>query len=122
MITCIVVDDDRSTTKVFSDILELMGLQVIALGYSGSEAVCLYKMHHPDVAFIDMMMPKTDGFYALKKIRQFDPIAKVVAVTADLSLDTHEKLREMKITAIICKPFDQNEIKKVLIEKCKIRI
>ena len=122
MITCIVVDDDKPTTKVFTDILELMGLQVMAQGFSGSEAVCLYKMHHPDVAFIDVMMPKTDGFYALEKIRQFDPNAKVVAITADLTLETHERLRQMKITAIICKPFDQNEIKKVLIENCKVKL
>lgn len=120
MITCIVVDDDKNTTKVFSEILELMGLQVLAQGLSGSEAVALYKKHRPDVTFIDIMMPKTDGFHALEKIREFDPDAKVVAVTADLTLETHLRLKKMKITAIICKPFNQNEIKQVLIEKYKI--
>lgn len=114
MITCIVVDDDVNTVKVFSDILELMGLQVIGKGFSGSEAVCLYKTYVPDVIFIDLMMPKTDGFYAIEKIQKINSTAKIVAITADLSLDTYQKLDELKIKAIIYKPFGIHNIKKVL--------
>lgn len=114
MITCIVVDDDVNTVKVFSDLLELIGLQVVGRGFSGSEAVCLYKIHAPDVIFIDLTMPKTDGLYAIKKILKFDPAAKIVAVTADLSLETYDKLIELKIKTIIYKPFSINNIKKAL--------
>lgn len=120
MITCIVVDDDKHITKVFTEILELMGLQVVGQGHSGSEAVCLYKQYKPNVTFIDIMMPKTDGLYALEKIRKIDPNAKVVAVTADLTLETQQKLKELKVTAIIYKPFSQEEIKQVLLEQYKI--
>ncbi len=114
MITCIVVDDDVNTVKVFSDILELIGLQVIGRGFSGSEAVCLYKTYVPDVIFIDLMMPKTDGLYAMEKILQINPTAKIVAVTADFSLETYQKLGELKIKTIIYKPFSIHNIKKVL--------
>ena len=114
VITCIVVDDDVNTLKVFSDILELIGLQVVGRGFSGSEAVCLYKIYAPDVIFIDLTMPKTDGLYAIKKILKFDPAAKIVAVTADLSLETYDKLAELKIKTIIYKPFSIHNIKKVL--------
>lgn len=114
MITCIVVDDDVNTVKVFSDILELMGLQVIGRGFSGSEAVCLYKTYVPDVIFIDLMMPKTDGLYAIEKILKINPTAKIVAITADLSLETYHKLNELKIKAIIYKPFSIHNIKKIL--------
>ncbi len=120
MITCIVVDDDKYTTKLFSEILELIGLQVLGQGHSGSEAVCLYKQHKPDVAFIDVMMPKTDGFYAVEKILEIDPEAKIVAVTADLTLETQQKLKKLEVTAIIYKPFSQEEIKRVLMEQYKI--
>lgn len=122
MMTCIVIDDDKDITKVFSEILELMGLEVLALGYSGSDAVSLYKGHRPKIAFIDIMMPQTDGFYAIKKIREFDPDAKVVAVTADITIETKQRLDEMMITAIIYKPFKQNEIKQVLMKEYEISI
>ena len=114
MITCIVVDDDVNTVKVFSDLLELIGLQVIARGFSGNEAVCLYKTYVPDVIFIDLMMPKTDGLYAIEKILKINPAAKIVAITADLSLETYQKLDDFKIKAIVYKPFSIHNIKQVL--------
>ena len=114
MITCIVVDDDVNTTKVFSDILELMGLHVLGRGFSGSEAVCLYKQYQPNVVFIDLAMPKTDGFYAISKIRKIDPAAKIVVVTANLTVETDQQLDELQINSIIYKPFNLDEIKKVL--------
>ncbi|MDE1829477.1 MAG: response regulator [Thaumarchaeota archaeon] len=114
MITCIVVDDDVNTTKVFSDILELMGLQVLGRGFSGSEAVCLYMQFKPNVVFIDLAMPKTDGFYAIQKIRKIDPAAKVVVITANLTEETDKQLEDLKINSIIYKPFNLDEIKQVL--------
>lgn len=120
MITCIVIDDDANTTKVFSDILELIGLDVVGKGYDGHDAISLYKKHRPNVVFIDVVMPHADGFYALEKIHEFDPSAKVIAVTADFTVDVERRLKEMNITAIIRKPFDQNEIKQVLIQKYQI--
>src|SRR5574338_1397766 len=115
LITCIVIDDDKNTTKVFSDILELIGLEVVGQGYSGDDALSLYQNYRPDVAFIDIVMPHANGFYALEKIRECDPDAKVVAVTADFTLETQQRLEELKISAIIYKPFNQNEIKRVLL-------
>jgi DNA-binding NarL/FixJ family response regulator len=122
LISCIVIDDDKNTTKVFTDILMLMGLEVVAQGYNGNDAVSLYKKFRPDIAFIDIVMPQTDGFYALEKIREFDPDAKVVAVTAECNTETVQRLDEMKVSAIICKPFDKNEIKQVLFEKYKMNV
>ena len=114
MITCIVVDDDVNTTRVFSDILELIGLHVLGRGHSGSEAVCLYKQFRPNVVFIDLAMPKTDGFYAIQKIKKIEPTAKIVVVTANLTVETDKRLEELQINSIIYKPFDLDEIKQVL--------
>jgi len=122
MITCIVIDDDINTTNVFSDLLEMMGLDVLAKGHDGYDAISLYMKHCPDIVFTDIMMPNADGFYGIQKIKEFDPHAKIVAVTADVSAETQNRLENMDITVVICKPFDQNEIKQVLLEKYQINI
>lgn len=122
LIRCIVIDDDKNTTKVFTDILNLMGLEIVGQGYSGEDAISLYKKHRPDVAFIDVVMPQKNGFYALEEIREYDPDAKVVAVTADFTLETQQKLEDLRVSAIIYKPFNPGEIKRVLLEKYKIRV
>jgi DNA-binding NarL/FixJ family response regulator len=122
MITCIVVDDDKTITSLFSDLLGFMGFKVLAQGHSGSDAVSLYKKHHPEIIFIDIMMPQTDGIYAIKNIKKIDSDAKIITVTADSTTDTLEKLDELKVHARIKKPFNQDEIKNVLRSKFKIVI
>ena len=120
VITCIVIDDDKDIVKVFSELLELMGLEVLARGHNGDDAVFLYMKHRPEIVFTDIMMPHKDGFYGIEKIREFDPEAKIVAVTADISSETDRRLNELNITAIIYKPFSYNEIKQVLMQEYKI--
>jgi len=119
MISCIIIDDDYNITKVFSDILELMGLDVLALGHDGKEAAELYEKHCPDIVFTDIMMPRYDGFYGIEKIKEFEPTAKIIAITADVSAETQQRLNDLNII-VIYKPFNQSEIKKVLMEKYKI--
>jgi DNA-binding NarL/FixJ family response regulator len=120
--TAIVIDDDRVSIQLFRDILRMMNIQVLASGYDGKDAVRLYKKYRPDIVFTDILMPENDGFYALEEIRKFDPQAKVVAVTADLTDETATKLEKMNISAVIYKPYDTKDIRKMLFEKYQIKI
>ena len=121
-ITAIVVDDDRVSTRLFRDVLRMIGVDVLASGYDGKDAVRLYEKYCPNIIFIDMMMPGYDGFYALEEIRKFNPHAKVVAVTADFTNETATRLKELKISAVVFKPFDIQDIQRVLYEKYQIEI
>ena len=106
----IVVDDDQDTAEVFCEYLKIKGLDVIGKGYNGNEAVELYEKLKPDILLCDVMMPQYDGFYALKKIRSIDPNAKVIMVTADMTSDTEEKLKELNATALVYKPYEIDSI------------
>ncbi len=99
----------------------MIGVTVLASGYDGKAAVRLYEKYAPDIIFTDIMMPGYDGFYALEEIRKLDRHAKVVAVTADLTDETAIRLKELNISAVIYKPFEIQEIKKVLYEKYQIK-
>ena len=120
--TAIVIDDDRVSIQLFRDILRMMNIQVLASGYDGKDAVRLYKKYRPDIVFTDILMPENDGFFALEEIRKFDSHAKVVAVTADLTDETATKLEKMNISAVIYKPYDTEDIRKMLFEKYQIKI
>jgi len=119
--SAIVIDDDRVSIQLFRDILRMMNIQVLASGYDGKDAVRLYKKYRPDIVFTDILMPENDGFYALEEIRKFDSHAKVVAVTADLTDETATKLKKMNISAVIYKPYDTEDIRKMLYEKYQIK-
>ena len=120
--TAIVVDDDRISNQLFIDVLRMIGVKVLASGSNGKDAIRLYKKYNPDIVFTDIMMPEYDGFYALGEIRKFDPHAKVIAVTADFTTESAMRLKELNISAVVYKPFDIQDIKKVLFEKYQIKI
>lgn len=114
MTSAIIIDDEKNIVKVFEEYLLLQNIEVLGHGYDGKDAVSLYAKLKPDVVLLDIMMPNHDGFFALEKIREIDPDAKVIAVTADLTADTEKKLEELKISGIIYKPYDMKEIVKTI--------
>jgi len=120
--TAIAIDDSRVDLQLFIDILRIIGIQVLASGTDGKDAVRLYKKYTPDIVFTDIMMPENDGFYALEEIRKFNPQAKVVAITGDSSDETATRLKKLNISAVIYKPYDIEDITKMLFEKFQIKI
>ena len=58
------------------------GLKHRLYAEDGEEAVSVYQSARPDVALMDVVMPKKDGLEALAEIRQLDPLAKVIMLTA----------------------------------------
>jgi two-component system chemotaxis response regulator CheY/two-component system response regulator (stage 0 sporulation protein A) len=50
----------------------------------------------------------------LEKIKQFDPNARVIMVTADVTQETHDKLISLGASMILHKPFEIEEIIMVL--------
>ena len=106
----LVIDDDSNTVEVFCEFLELSDVKVVGKGYDGKEAVELYRQLKPDIVFLDVMMPEYDGLYALEKIKEINPNAIVVMVTADISQKTEQRLKELKACSIVYKPFDIQQI------------
>ena len=101
-IKAIVVDDDEDSQYSICQTLEIGGIDVIGKGFDGEEAYQLYKKLSPDVVILDMNMPNYDGGYALEKITQDYPDAKIIVVTAF----TDYKFEKAKATAIFTKPYD----------------
>jgi sugar-specific transcriptional regulator TrmB len=112
--TALVVDDDPDAVEMFSDYLENKGVNVIGKAKDGKEGFELYKKLKPDVVFLDVIMPNFDGFYTLQKIREIDSNAKIIMVTADFSPSTKQKLKELKASDIIYKPYDGKAIDRVI--------
>ena len=110
MTSVIVVDDDRDTVEVFCEYLSIKDIKVLGKGYDGKTAVELFKELKPDVVLLDVMMPDYDGFYGLQHIREIDPKAKIIMVTADLTSDTEKKLNELKASAMIYKPYEIDSV------------
>lgn len=106
-IRAIVIDDDVDVRDLFVELLKMNGVEVVATGSNGKDAADLYMTHNPNFVFIDYIMPEYDGLYGAKKIREFDPTAKIVLVSGSYFEDG--KLDGL-VNAILKKPIEIGEV------------
>ena len=78
----LVVDDSIFMRMAVKRILDGNGFEVIGEAENGAIAVKKYKELKPDIVTMDITMPEMTGLEALKEIREFDPEAKVIMVSA----------------------------------------
>src|SRR4051794_41812332 len=78
----ILVAEDESIIRLdLRSLLESAGFEVCAEARDGVEAVALARSEQPDLAILDVKMPKLDGIEAARKILDERPIP-VVMLTA----------------------------------------
>lgn len=116
----LVVDDESSIKDLVTAIFELEGYSV-RVASSGEVALRILKDYKPDLAIIDMMMPKMSGRELCELIRKDSKTKdlKVVFLTvARFSESGKDVLKELNVSDYITKPFENEDlvkrIKKVL--------
>ena len=110
LIRAVLVDDEKETLQLFSDLLTSNGIKVVGKGYNGQDAVFLYQKLKPDVLFLDILMPVYDGIYAIKNIRDNHPDAKIIAIYDKLDVGKEIALNRLKPSEIIREPIDVDDI------------
>lgn len=106
----LIVDDAAFMRMAIKMILEKSGFEVIAEAENGIEGFQKYKELKPDIVTMDITMPRMTGIEALKSIREFDPKAKVVMVSA---MGQEVLVREAVMhgaKSFIVKPFNEDHV------------
>jgi DNA-binding NarL/FixJ family response regulator len=78
----VVADDQTVVRDGLVTLLKLLpGIDVVAAGADGEEAVRLVAEHNPDVLLVDLRMPNCDGVEATRRVRADHPGTEVVVLT-----------------------------------------
>lgn len=107
----LIVDDALIMRLRIREIAVESGWEIAGEAANGEEGLARYRELRPDLMTLDIVMPKLDGVATLRQIRQEDPGAKIVMVSA---VDQKGKLTEcIQLGAIdfIVKPFDKARLK-----------
>jgi two-component system response regulator LytT len=69
-LSALIIDDEQLARDELKYLLDSVGgVEVIAQGTNGIEAVDLIEEHHPDLVFLDVQMPGLDGFAVIKQLK-----------------------------------------------------
>ena len=119
-LTALIIDDEPLARQELQYLLERAGgVEVLAQGTNGIEAVELIRTYRPDVVFLDVQMPGMDGFAVLKKLLDRKmPMPQVVFATAF----NQYAVRAFEVNAVdyLLKPFDRKRVMQT-IEKAQAR-
>lgn len=108
--TLLVTDDALIIREMIKDAAISAGWEIVGEAQNGQQAIELYEQLQPDVVTLDMVMPEYDGIHALAGIKQRDPDARVLVVSA---LDQKQTLKEafrLGAADFIVKPFDPKNL------------
>ena len=105
----LIVDDSALARRNLRQILESANCEVDE-AEDGLSALERYFLDKPDVVLLDLVMRGMYGLDVIEKLRQLDPLAKVVVVSADVQTSSQQLVDQAGAKAFITKPFDREEI------------
>jgi two-component system response regulator LytT len=120
MLTALIIDDEQLARDELNYLIKHVdGVDVVAQGKNGVEAVNLIREHSPDIVFLDVQMPGLDGFGVIKRL-----LDKKVAMPQFIFATAFDQyaVKAFEVNAIdyLLKPFDKKRVAQA-IEKVKLR-
>ena len=103
--TVLIVEDNELNMKLFTDLLEAHGYQVVSTE-SGTEAMELARAHHPALVLMDIQLPEVSGEVIIQWMKADQELKSIpiVAVTAFAMKGDEERIRSKGCEAYLSKP------------------
>ena len=105
----LVVDDSGLARRRARTILEGAGFEVLE-AEDGIAALESYFVAKPDLVLLDLVMKGMYGLDVLSKLRELDPSAKIIVVSADVQTSSHDMVADAGASGFVVKPFEADEI------------
>lgn len=109
--TILAVDDEPNARKLLKLLLEREGYRVITAA-NGEEALILAKVEQPHVVLLDVMMPKMNGYEALRRLREDQDTAAIPAIMVTAKGTEHDIAQSFRLGAVfhIEKPYETKDL------------
>jgi two-component system chemotaxis response regulator CheY len=112
--TLLVTDDSMIVREMIKDLAAEAGWTVVGEAVNGQDAIEKYRQLRPDAMTLDLVMPEYDGLHALRGVRECDPQAKVLVVSAIDQTDVLQEAVKLGAADFIVKPFDKQRAQRAL--------
>ena len=109
MKSVLVIDDDPLIRKTLSSYLSKKGFEAVA-AENGEEGLQKYEEHIPDLVILDIRLPDVDGLEVLGRIREKNPNASIIIMTAYDDMKTTIEAIKLGAFEYLVKPLDYVEL------------
>jgi len=104
----LIVEDDRNTAALIKTYLEKEGFQT-AVVHDGEEALNMIKTSNPGFVFLDIMLPKIDGWEVCRRLRSFSDVPVLMLTAREEEIDRVLGL-SLGADDYVVKPFSPREL------------
>jgi DNA-binding response OmpR family regulator len=107
----LIADDDPDILALVSFRLERAGYEIVQ-ARNGEEAVQVALARRPDLAVIDVMMPRIDGYEATRQLRQHEETSRmpIILLTARVQEEDIARGFDAGADDYVKKPFSPQEL------------
>ncbi len=102
----LLADDSRYVRASLTQVVEILGGQVIAEATTGGEAMDMFVRLRPNCITMDLSMPGVSGVDAIKSILQIDPDVTIIVISGTDLQEVREEVFRLGVKIFITKPFD----------------
>lgn len=105
----LVADDEAPTAQALKEFLEIIGHVVVGPAADGDEAVRLATRESPDLAILDIDMPRCSGLDAIDRITRARPIP-VILLTGHTAPEYVDRAAALPVFNYLTKPTKPDEL------------
>lgn len=105
----LIVDDSGMARRGLRAMLEPDGFEVVE-AQDGMTALERYFLDKPDLVILDLVMKGMYGLDVLSKLRELDPAARVIVVSADVQSSSHQLVEAAGGAAFLNKPVERDQL------------
>ena len=109
----LLVDDSGLARRSTRRVLEQAGYDVVE-AEDGLAALERFSLDKPDVVLLDLVMKGMYGLDVLAKLRELDPAARVIVMSADVQTSSRDLVRTAGASAFINKPAAPGQVVEVV--------
>jgi DNA-binding NtrC family response regulator len=111
----LVIDDEKNIRLMLRQLLESEGY-LVNVAVNGEEALEAYGKAHYDMVMLDLKMPGIDGMEVLRRLKEEDPEARIIMMTAYGNVERAVEAMKLGAVDFLSKPFTPDEIRTLIDE------
>lgn len=117
----LIADDENMVRLTLKSMLMDLDLNIekIIEAKNGEEFISLVETFSPDIAFVDIKMPKLTGLKAIELAKKLSPHTQWVILTGFSQFDFAKQALELGVSKYLLKPVSPEELQQTILELIK---